>query len=255
MTTALPKYLSKSLSLIKGSAQHLLDLILPPRCPVTGELVGVQGTLHPSYWTTLNFIHAPLCKICGTPFPHDVQQEMVCTRCLQSPPNYRMARSVWRYDDASAAMILKFKHSDALHLTPILGGFLARAGAEILFGADLLVPVPLHRWRLLKRRYNQAMLLAKITGKQSGIPVAHHVLQRKRATESQGHKTAAERKANLRDAFTIAPQDITQITGKNIVLIDDVYTSGATIEECTKILLQAGAAQVDVLCLAKVVRD
>jgi ComF family protein len=180
---------------------------------------------------------------------------MLCAFCLQDPPPYTKARSVWRYDDASAAMILKFKHGDALHLAPLLGGFLSRTGHDILQDADLLIPVPLHRWRLLKRRYNQAGLLAKIIAKQTGITLAPHLLQRSRATETQGHKNTAERKNNIRDAFHLLPKDTAKITGKRIVLIDDVYTSGATVNECTRVLLNHGAAQVNVLCLAKVVKD
>jgi ComF family protein len=255
MTTTLPKYLSKSLSLINWGAQRILDVVLPPRCPVTGELVGIQGTLHPAFWTTLNFIHAPMCACCSVPFAHEATENMLCANCLHQPPLYHAMRCVWRYDDASAALILKFKHADALHLTPLLGGFLSRSGAEILQGADLLLPVPLHRWRLLKRKYNQAGLLAKFIARENNIPCAQHLLRRRRATESQGSKTRVERHENLRDAFHILPKHIPAIAGKNIVLIDDVYTSGATIGECTKLLLAKGAAQVDVLCLARIVHD
>jgi ComF family protein len=248
----LQRSLDHSRSLIKTGLSFLLDVVLPPRCPVTGELVGVQGTLHPSFWTTLNFIHAPMCDCCGSPFAHEATENMLCAHCLQQPPLYHKMRCVWRYDDASAALILKFKHADALHLTPLLGGFLTRSGAEILHDADLILPVPLHRWRLLKRKYNQAGLLAKFVSKESDIPYASHLLRRGRATESQGSKTRAERHENLRNAFHVLPKDTQHITGKRIVLIDDVYTSGATITECAKALLAHGAAQIDVLCLAKV---
>lgn len=240
---------------LKRTASHLVDLVLPPRCPMTGELVGQHGTLDPVYWGKLNFIQDPLCVTCGIPFPHETDPQMICGSCLQDPPIYNSARSVWRYDDASTGMVLKFKHADGTQLAPLLAGYMHQTGKEMLSKADILVPVPLHRWRLLKRRYNQAGLLAAILSRITKIPCAAHCLRRKRATESQGRKTREQRKENIAGAFLVPEKCHIQIKGKKIVLIDDVFTSGATVHECVKTLLGAGAASVDVLTLSKVVKS
>lgn len=240
---------------LKNYSTKLLDLILPPRCPMTGELVGQQGALDPAYWGRLHFIHAPFCVCCGMPFPHDITEDMLCGACLQDPPIYERARSVWRYDDASAGLVLKFKHADGTQLAPLLAGYLHRAGAELLDRADVLIPVPLHRWRLLKRRYNQAGLLAAALSRLSGVSVMMHGLRRNRATESQGHKTREQRHQNIRAAFQVPEKYHAHIKDKRVVLIDDVLTSGATVTEAARVLLKSGAASVDVLTLAKVVRS
>lgn len=222
---------------------------------MTGELVGQQGTIDPQYWSKLNFIQSPLCTTCGSPFPHEMEQDMLCGACLQEPPSFTTARSALRYDDASSAMILKFKHADGTTLAPALSHFLAQTGHDMLAQADVIIPVPLHRWRLFKRRYNQAMLLANLVSRKSGIPVLPHGLRRTRSTPSQGKKSRSERLENIKNAFSISEKHRDHIQSKRIVLVDDVHTSGATINECTRILLRNGAARVDVLTLARVVTN
>jgi ComF family protein len=130
-----------------------------------------------------------------------------------------------------------------------------RSGSELLEEADILVPVPLHRWRLLKRRYNQAALIAKALASPAGKYWSANLLKRARATASQGHMKPNERAKNVKGAFYIDPEQAGEIVGKNILLIDDVYTTGATVRECTRTLIKAGAAEVNVLCLARVVRQ
>lgn len=222
---------------------------------MTGELVGEHGTLDPAYWGKLNFIQSPLCNICGVPFPHETGPDMVCGTCLQEQPIYRHARSVWQYNEASTGLILKFKHADGTQLGPVLSGYLQQAGQDLLQNADLLIPVPLHRWRLLKRRYNQSTLLAATLSRRTGVPHNSHILRRNRATDSQGRKTRDQRQQNIANAFSILPKHLRHIQGKHIVLIDDVFTSGATVNECVKTLLASHAASVDVLTLAKVVKS
>lgn len=237
--------------LVRPFARTFLDLVLPPRCPMTGELVGRNGTLAPAYWAQLNFIQDSFCDTCGAPFRQPMTAGMICGACLQDPPPYARARAALHYNDASAKMILKFKHGDGTQLARIFTTWLQQFGQEILAQADLVVPVPLHRWRLVKRRYNQASLLAALVSAQSDIPCRHDVLLRHRATESQGRKTKAQRAENIRHAFAVRETLRELIQGKNIVLLDDVYTSGATVHECTQILLKAGAAQISVLTVAR----
>jgi ComF family protein len=231
-----------------------LNLVLPPRCPMTGELVGAHGTIDPSYWSTLTFAHSPLCTSCGLTFPHEVETDMVCGACLQTPPPYHSARSILRYDDASAAMILKFKHTDGTTLTPVFRQWMMRH-RDHFENADLIIPVPLHRWRLLKRRYNQAALLGAALSSITQIPHAAHLLRRTRHTPSQGRKSKAERQDNIKAAFAVPEKYHLILKDKRIILIDDVYTSGATIHECTRVLLKHGASDVQVLTLAKVMKD
>ncbi len=258
MTTLSPVALSPVASVpfrrIKTAANRLLDAILPPRCPATGALVGVQGTLSPEYWSQLHFIQRPYCDCCGTPFPVATIDAMVCGECLTDPPYYTTARAALAYDDVSANLLLKFKYGDKTLLARSFADWMIQTDADSLKSADYFVPVPLHRWRLFKRRYNQAALLSYALSIRTGRIVLPNVLRRVKSTESQGHKSKAERQTNIRGAFEISSADQRKLRGKNVVLIDDVLTSGATANECAKVLLAAGAKRVDVLVLARVVR-
>jgi ComF family protein len=157
------------------------------------------------------------------------------------------------YDDASRKLILRFKHGDQLQAVRTLTPWLAEAGADVLASADIIMPVPLHRWRLLKRRYNQSALLARALGKLTGKTVMMHVLCRTRATPPQGYLKRVDRIENVKGAFMVG--DVAAISGKTVLLIDDVFTTGATLNVCAQALMHAGAASVDVLTVARVVRD
>lgn len=230
----------------------IVDLVLPPRCVLSGEIVAAQGTLSPAAWQTLRFIAPPFCGSCGYPFEFETEISSFCGPCLVERPNFTSARAALVYDDASRDLILKFKHADHLQAAPTLTPMMVRAGADLLENADLIVPVPLHRWRLLARRYNQAALLAVGLGRATGKPVIPDALLRTRATPSQGHKKARDRAANVRKAFSVHPKR--SVAGKVVVLVDDVFTTGSTVRECTAALLQGGAIEVHVLTVARVVR-
>lgn len=238
---------------MKRAAGLLIDLILPPRCPVSGEVVEYHGSFAPHIWTGLNFIDAPFCGRCGVPFSFDMGAGAVCAACLSAPPLYERARSALVYDEGSKGAILAFKHGDRLEAVPAFVPPMRRAGAELLGQADYIVPVPLHRWRLLRRRYNQAALLAFALGRAAGIGVLPDALARSRATRSQGHLNSSQRAANVRKAFGVRPSMAARIAGKRLLLIDDVYTTGATVNECAAVLMKAGARAVDVLTLARAV--
>ena len=231
-----------------------IDLILPPHCVLSGEIVAAQGTLAPQAWQSLRFLAAPYCALCGYPFEFDVEKSGLCGGCLAERPVFTAARAALAYDEASRDLILKFKHGDHLQAVPTLIPMLLRAGEEMLERADLLIPVPLHRWRLLGRRYNQAALLAWGLGRATGIAVLPDGLARIRATISQGHMKSAERAKNVRRAFAVPDRHKALIAGKIVVLVDDVLTTGATAKECAKTLFRAGAAEVHVLAVARVVR-
>lgn len=232
----------------------IFNILLPPRCPATGDIVGRQGALSPEAWSKLTFIGSPLCGICGMPFPFqdDTVDGMQCEACLSRPPRFDTARAALAYDDGSRGLILKFKHGDQTHVLKCFLPWIVRTGQDMLQDVDMIAPVPLHRWRLLKRRYNQAALLALALGRQTARPAAPALLRRVRATLPQGHDRAGSRRANVRNAFEVDRRF--DVRGKRIVLVDDVLTTGATVDECARVLKRAGAARVDVLALARVVK-
>lgn len=237
----------------------LLDLVLPPRCLRCGGLVAEPGALCGACFAVATFITAPLCARCGAPFADawdDTEgpaggDALVCRACRRTPPAYDRARAVMVYDDHSRPLLLAFKHGDRTDAARPLGAWMARAGAPLLAAADLVVPVPLHRWRLWRRRYNQAALLAGALARQGDRPWDPMALKRVRATPSQGALGWSERHTNVRGAFQVACPD--RVKGRRVLLVDDVLTTGATVEECARALRRAGASGVDVLTVARVV--
>lgn len=240
------------MSFFRTVYRTVLDFIVPPLCPICKKRVLLTHGLCSECFSKIHFICRPYCEICGKPFEFDIPEETRCGACCKKNPIFTKARSAFIYDSFSAKLILPFKHSDHLELAPLLTNLLYRAGADLLADTDLIIGVPLHRFRHIKRKYNQADVLAKRLAEKSHIPYHPTILIRKRATVSQGHMKAADRKRNVAGAFGIKNKHL--IKDKNILLIDDVFTTGATINECSKILLKNGAAKVFVLTLARVVK-
>lgn len=232
-------------------AQRLLDTLLPPRCVLCGEGVETQGSLCGVCWGRLHFISEPFCAKCSLPFEFDPGTGALCGACLEHPPSYAAARAALSYDEASRPLVARLKYYDQTYLARGMAAWLMRAGREVLEGADLLAPVPLHYYRLIRRTYNQSGLLARWVGEASGIPVIPDLLTRKKHTAPQASLSRDKRRKNVRGAFTITPRHKERVAGKRIVLVDDVMTTGATVEACSKALLKAGAASVHVLALAR----
>ena len=242
-------------SLARRLARPLLDVFFPPLCMSCRKRVSEPHALCASCWLAVPFIEGACCNKCGTPFEADPGGETVCGACHAKPHDFDRARALFKYDDASKALILGLKHGDRLDHLPGLGRWLTRAGDELLRSADIIVPVPLHRWRLWKRRYNQAALLAEQLSRQSGKPHRPLLLERTRHTPSQGEMPSAKaRRRNVLSAFRVPSGVREQVRGKRILLIDDVFTTGATVNACARALKRAGAAQVDVLTASRVVR-
>ena len=232
----------------------LLNAILPPLCLGCGEIVASAGSLCAACWQGFAFIAPPQCTRCGVPFAEDLGPQAECAECLVRPPRFRQARAALVYDDKTRRLVLPFKHGDRTDMARACGVWMARAGAELLADADLVAPVPLHWRRLLTRRYNQALLLASRLAKGSEVRLAPDLLRRRRWTGSQAGLKARERRRNVRQAFDVHPRWSGKIEGRNILLVDDVLTTGATVDACVRALHKGGAAHVDVLTLARVVR-
>ncbi|MEE2690840.1 MAG: ComF family protein [Pseudomonadota bacterium] len=236
-------------------ARRALDFILPPTCPISGERVAAPGTLSAAGWARLSFIDDPVCARCGYPFEHDHGESAECAACIAEPPAFEAARAAVAYDDASHSLVTAFKYADRTELAPLLAGWLARAGAPFLRPETVLVPTPLHRRRLLARRYNQAGLLAVGLSKLKGLPVLHDALLRTRPTPPQARLSAQGRKRNVEGAFAVREERREELKGRAVVLIDDVLTTGATLSACARALKRAGAARVDALVLARTARN
>jgi ComF family protein len=243
--------------LYQGARQPLIklvDAVLPPRCIVSGEIVDINGMISPAVWRDLSFISAPFCDICGIPFEFETKQGLICPSCAGKPPLYDQARAALVYNDQSRDLILRFKNGDQTHAVRSFTPWLRRAGADMLTRADIIIPVPLHPFRLIRRRYNQSALLAQDLSKQSGAACYVDGIRRTKHTKVQGHLTYKKRYKNVRNVFDIKEKYRGDLDGKDIVLVDDVLTTGATVNECCKVLRSAGAETISVLTVARVVR-
>ncbi len=231
-----------------GLTRAALDLLLPPRCYACGDLLVEQGQLCAACWSGLTFISAPFCACCGYPFEHPLPGRSLCGRCQAQRPVYRRARSLLVYDDASRRLVLALKRGDRTELARPLGRLMANHAGDLVQAADLIVPVPLHGSRLFARRFNQSALLARTIAKAGARRWAATRLVRHRRTRSQGGLNHRQRQENVRRAFSLRGP----VAGCTILLVDDVFTTGATVEACSRALIAGGAKAVDVLTLARV---
>ncbi len=233
----------------------MLDLIYPPLCVLCREPVSEPDSLCAACWSGLQFIDGPICAACGLPFDIDPGEDTLCGTCIARPPHFDGARAILRYDDASKQPVLALKHADRLDLVPAFGHWLERTGRPFFANCDMLVPVPLHRVRLWRRRYNQSAELARVVGRATGLRVEPLLLERRKPTPSQGTMPSAKaRRRNVLGAFAVPKPRRGHVRGKNVLLVDDVLTTGATADACARALKRAGALSVYVLALARVVR-
>lgn len=233
-------------------AKTLLDLFFPPLCIGCRQQMGGEGFCA-ACWSKVTFLDGPACACCGLPFGVALDEGMLCAACLAAPPTFDSARAILSYDEHSRTAILALKHADRLELVPGFSRWLGRSGRALLERCDLLVPVPLHRGRLWQRRYNQAAELARRLAREWNRPFEPMVLTRSRATPSQGAMVSAKaRRRNVQRAFQVP--NAAKVKGKRVLLLDDVLTTGATADACARALKRAGAKEVHVLALARVVK-
>ncbi len=236
----------------RQTARLALDIALPTLCVACREPVHGEGVCA-DCWAKLSFIAPPFCPRLGTPFIYDPGPELLSMDAIANPPAYQRARAAVRYDDVARTLVHALKYQDRTDLAPAMGRWMARAGQELLGEADMLVPVPLHWRRGWSRRYNQSGALARIIERQSGVKLDAGALRRVRPTQQQIGLTRSQRASNVQGAFKVAADRAADVQGRRVVLIDDVLTSGATVDACARALLRAKAAQVDVLVFARVV--
>lgn len=237
---------------LRTTSGLISDFLFPPSCLSCSWPIANHGTLCPKCWTDIDFITPPLCDRLGIPLPYDTGEKAISAAAAAHPPAYHRARAVAAYGGVIRTLIHGLKYRDRHECLPRFAQWLALAGKELFEDADLLIPVPLFWLRLWTRRFNQAAEMANSLSHFTKIPTDPLILKRIKRTKTQIGMTASQRKKNVSGAFQVPPQKRHLLEGKNIILIDDVITTGATIEASTKVLLRSGAARVDVLALARV---
>ncbi|MEC3948748.1 ComF family protein [Sphingobium sp. HWE2-09] len=235
---------------LKGVLQPAIDYALPPRCPGCGAIVGEDFAFCLTCWGGMEFLGDPCCARCGVPFPHDLGEGAECGACLAAPPPWDGARAVLAYGDVARTVALRLKYGRRIGLARLIARQMLRH-----VGSDdaLIVPVPLHRWRLWHRGFNQSALIADHLARLTGWPVDKRALQRVKRTLPLRGMNPRQREKAVRGAFALVPDH--DLKGRRVLLIDDVHTSGATAAACAKVLRRGGAAEVRLLCWARVLPD
>lgn len=233
-------------------AADMLNVVLPVTCSVCERPVSGAGGLCETCWADLEVISQPVCDAYGTPFVFDEGDGAVSARAISSPPVWDRARGAVMFNDCSQHLVHALKYRDRHEVVDAMARMMVHAGRDVLSQADVLAPVPLHRWRLWSRRYNQATLLAGGVGAIAGIPLLTDLVTRVRNTRSQVGLGEGQRSRNVKGAFSVADARVRDVMGRRILLVDDVLTSGATANECARVLKKAGAIRVDVLVFALV---
>lgn len=233
--------------MLRGTMRRMLDLIYPPQCMACEAATADPHALCAACWAGMALISPPYCDRLGTPFPADYGPGLLSPAAIADPPRFDRGRAAALHKGAARDLVSRLKYGERLDLALVMARMMAQAGRDILADADVIVPVPMHRLRLWRRRYNQAALLAGVIGKQAGIPVVPDAILRIRRTRAQVGLRRAERQRNLAGAFRFNEARRPGIEGRNVVLVDDVRTTGATLNANAHILRKAGAARIDVL--------
>jgi ComF family protein len=245
-----PGFLAAGGAWLASNLRYAADLILPPICLRCHAPLASHGALCAQCWRGIDVIRPPLCDRLGHPLPYDTGETMLSAAALRRPPLYARARAAALFRGTMRDLIHAFKYSDRHEAVGLFLRMMLTAGAELIADAGLLVPVPLHRQRLWRRRYNQAAILAGGLARQTGKPVEMALLLRNKGTATQVGLSGEERRQNVSAAFCLGAGGGARIRGRRVLLIDDVIATGATLEACTRVLKAGGAAEVDCLALA-----
>ena len=238
------------------SLQRVIGAFYPPQCLTCNTQVASDFGLCPDCWRDTPFITGLVCTKCGCPLPGDGEgEEVICDECLHTARPWSQGRAAMLYRDNARRFVLALKHGDRMELARPAGKWLHQAALPMLRPDTIAVPVPLHWWRMFRRRYNQSSLLAASLAKAAGIIHCPDALLRRRNTGSQEGRTRDDRFTNVTGAFAVHPRRLAQIVGRPVLLVDDVMTSGATLAAATEACLAAGAADVCILSLARVAKE
>lgn len=236
----------------RSVTNELFGMLFPPICAGCGKHVAQPGTLCGTCWCQVRFIEKPYCPVLGTPFSHDLGAEILSAEAIADAPPFERARSVAAHEGVIRDMVHRLKYNDRTDLGPWMAGWMARAGYELLSDCDVIIPVPLHARRFWLRRFNQSAELARHLAKGSRKPFEPDALRRVKQTRQQVGLGLNQRIVNVRGAFKVPEAQEIKVRGRNVLLIDDVYTTGATVKAAARALLRGGAKKVDVLTFGRV---
>ncbi|QDZ03346.1 ComF family protein [Nitratireductor mangrovi] len=230
-------------------------VLFPPVCGGCRRLVSEPGTLCGTCWRGLRLIERPFCEVLGMPFAVNMGEGAVSAGAIAEPPPFARARAAVAYSGVARRLVQGLKYRDRTDLAPWMARWMVRAGGDVLVGADMIVPVPLHRRRFFFRRFNQAAELARTVARLAGVAFEPTLVVRARRTRQQVGLGLRERETNVRGAFRVPPAARPLVKGKRVLVIDDVYTTGATVSAMARCLNRSGAAQVDILTFARVIGE
>ncbi|TCM48720.1 ComF family protein [Rhizobium sp. PP-F2F-G48] len=243
-------------ALVAGSlavGRRAADLLYPPVCRGCARFVQSHAAVCPLCWASLRLIERPFCEVLGVPFSHDLGRGILSADAIANPPPFTRLRSVAIHTGIARDLVHALKYTDRTDLAPMMAAWMLRAGEGAVEAAEAIVPVPLHKYRLWSRRFNQSAELARALARLSGRPMVSEALVRQRPTARQVGLGAAQRQDNVRGAFRVTEAGQPLVAGRRIVLVDDVYTTGATVAAATRALKRAGASEVTVLTFARAV--
>lgn len=245
--------LSASTASLREHASQFRRLLFPDLCLSCSAHVSRQGVVCPQCWDSLLFIEKPYCAVSGMPFSHDFGDDITSAEVLASPPPYDIARAATVHQGVAQTLVTRLKYGDRTDLAPWMAQWMARAGASLLADTDIIVPVPLHPMRFWTRRYNQSAELARAISHHSSIAFEPDALHRKKATKRQVGLKAGQRQRNVQGAFVVPEERKIDLAGRRVLLVDDVLTTGATVESAACALRRAKPAKINVLTFSRVV--
>lgn len=235
---------------LPGPVDAVIRFALPARCAGCGQVQAQDDSLCMTCWMSLDFLPSEGCAACGVPM---AQAGLVCGRCLAEPPLHDGVRAPVAYAGLARDLAVRLKHGRKLGLARLMGKAMARVAPQA--AGQVIIPVPLHRWRIWRRSFNQSVALGRVIARETGLQLESAWLIRTKQTPMLGPLSRRQRARAVAGAFAVLPQHRAGVAGQHILLIDDVHTSGATVNGCARALKRAGAASVTVLCWARVLFD